>query len=314
AFARRLAWDGIGEGAAELLRAVVPNETDPLPGWTQTLDAAASAAIAGAPDAAHPWLLSDAPLPFEALLAPFVSSARARLLAEEPRYATRLSPRAQATLERALLVRLAQLAFRTLNLELSVSRVRQPTAGGHLHGAMGAFTVPGTDRAYASFVRRHLADGYHTLFDEYPVLARLAATLVDHWVEAGAEFVSRLDADLPVLRSAFGHAAIDRVQDLRVLISDPHHHGRGVIGVLFETGLKVIYKPRDLGPEAAFGDLLSWCNEAGLSLPLRTLRVVRRDGYGWMEFAEAARCTAADDVHRFYVRAGMLLALVHAMG
>src|SRR5690606_10332068 len=33
-----------------------------------------------------------------------------------------------------------------------------------------------------------------------------------------------------------------------------------------------------------------------------------------MEFAEAARCTAADDVHRFYVRAGMLLALVHAMG
>src|SRR5690606_39783269 len=105
--------------------------------------------------------------------------------AEEPRYATTLSPRAQATLERALLVRLSQLAFRTLNLELSVSQVRRPTAGGNLHGAMGAFSVPGTDRAYASFVREHLADDYHTLFDEYPVLARLVATLADHWVEAG---------------------------------------------------------------------------------------------------------------------------------
>jgi type 2 lantibiotic biosynthesis protein LanM len=62
-----------------------------------------------------------------------------------------------------------------------------------------------------------------------------------------------------------------------------------------------------------FQDLLGWCNRSGLSLPLRVLRVLPRDGYGWMECVVASPCVEPEQLHRYYRRAGMLLGMVHAL-
>ena len=55
----------------------------------------------------------------------------------------------------------------------------------------------------------------------------------------------------------------------------------------FASGDVVVYKPRDLAPEAAFATVARWLADRAAPAGPRPLAVVERDGYGWMEFARA---------------------------
>jgi type 2 lantibiotic biosynthesis protein LanM len=309
-FERRLAWDGIhAHTLLELLGTGARTPVFEPPACAEILLEAAELSAA-TPDRAVPSSAPVAPVPFEEICAPFVRAGLNRLEARQPEQDRLLSARARRTLARALLGRLAGVAFRTLNLEFAVSRLRAARATAF---ALMPFLPPDTDTAYTTFVRQQLDDRFGALFGEYPVLGRLMATTVDQWVESAAELLARLQQDRGVLRSVFGEAAGGPIADLRLALSDPHGGGRGVIEIEFDADLKVMYKPRDLGPEALFQDLLAWGNRAGLSLPLRVLRVLPRNGYGWMECAVASPCPEPEQLHRYYRRAGMLLGVVHAL-
>jgi type 2 lantibiotic biosynthesis protein LanM len=82
----------------------------------------------------------------------------------------------------------------------------------------------------------------------------------------------------------------------------------------FRSGLRLIYKPRDVGPEDALQRLLSWCNRQSLSLELRTVRVLDLGTHGWMELVEQRPCADAAAARRFYRRAGMLLGVLSPFG
>src|SRR5262249_31989010 len=62
-----------------------------------------------------------------------------------------------------------------------------------------------------------------------------------------------------------------------------------------------------------FQELLTWLNERGTHPPFRTLKVLDRGTYGWVEFVAAGGCTSADEVRRFYQRQGGYLALLYAL-
>jgi type 2 lantibiotic biosynthesis protein LanM len=135
---------------------------------------------------------------------------------------------------------------------------------------------------------------------------------LDSWVQAQCEMLHRLTADRAEIERRFGLDA-GRIVSLELDLSDRHSGGRTVASFAFESGLKLIYKPRQLGIEAWFAELQRRLNTLGAPLPFRPLEVVSRESYGWTEFAVHRHCQDKKQLQRFYRKAGALLCLLHLL-
>jgi type 2 lantibiotic biosynthesis protein LanM len=157
--------------------------------------------------------------------------------------------------------------------------------------------------------------GWRDYLERYPVLARMLATAVDHWIEATAEFLERLDADWAELRDTlFDGNEPGEVTAIEADLSDAHNRGRTTLLLTFASGQQAVYKPRNLATEVNWFAQLGWLNERGISLRFRRLSIVDRTTHGWVEFAAQAPCASSEEARRYYRRTGMILALVYALG
>jgi type 2 lantibiotic biosynthesis protein LanM len=310
-FVERLALDGLDlDGARQVLSSQFsgPNEAQ-LP-WVDTLRAALRESDSSLMPAMRPGYAQETPFPFEEAYFLFLIVARRRLRDRVGRAHELLSGEAHAQLEHMLLRRLSQLCGRPLQLQFSVFRARQSRLAG-LVSSTG--TVPGRG-VYQEFISRLVSGGLLSLFYEYPVLAKLTAIVCDQWVSFIAEFIRRLEEDLPDIKSFFTlDEANCQVARMRPAFSDPHNYGRSVITFEFGSGAAVVYKPKDVGLERQWTKLLSWLNDKGIPLRLKELSVLERPGYGWVEFVAQQACKSGEEAKRYYQRAGMLLALVYTL-
>ena len=311
----RLAPCGVAlERVTRALAPARPRRDQPLPPWSTTvhqiMDAARALAAGPAVDAPFD---PGQPVPFEGLLMAVVAVGRQRLSAGAAPLQL-LAPAAQRDLERWLLKRAALVAVPTLAAELDRAR----PAGRALLGLVvgpGARDLP--HAAYDAFVARHLGDGLGALIAEYPVLARLLATVVEQWVAVVVELLERLAADGEALARTFAGAApaaLGPVVAATGGASDAHRGGRSVLLLTFGSGLRLVYKPKDLALEADYARLVAWWNAAGRGLDLRAPRILDRGSHGWVELIRHAPCADADAARRYYTRAGMHLCLLYAVG
>jgi lantibiotic modifying enzyme len=153
------------------------------------------------------------------------------------------------------------------------------------------------------------------LFGDYPVLARLLATATEQWVGEQQAFMTRLDGDSHALGRAFldGREPGD-VVSVEGGLSDRHRGGRSACIVTFSSGLKLVYKPKPMQNEQIYNRLLDWLNDRSTSgLQLKTLTVLPRDGYGWVEFVERTPCRSVAEAAGYFRRCGALLAVMHVL-
>lgn len=316
---RRLAWAGWDEAhVRQALAGVRLSDGAELPAWvllvrefSDEAQQAAGRSQAAAPEPA------DA-VPFAPLLQPLLSVARRRLASATAGSgaATLLSAEAARAVEAALLRRLGELGFATLYAEFTALRAARIAAAG----------PSGRRGSYAAFITAQLADGLRGVLLGYPVLARLWATAVAQWIDASAELLFRIAESYQALLDRFpalGHVppqagalpppAAGCVVGVEMALSDPHHDGRTVAVLTFAGGGRVVYKPKRLALEAAFTDLLRFCNDRGMRLPLAAPRVLDRGDYGFVEFIAQAPCADAEAVRRYYERSGMLLCLLYVL-
>ncbi|WP_146259150.1 type 2 lanthipeptide synthetase LanM family protein [Streptomyces tateyamensis] len=303
-FAARLAELGLtepqlaalaAEPAAELAARVA------VPSWADY----AEQALAAAPErVAEPGAELDWATGFAQVLAPFTELAAERLpLPVRP--AGLVDPVAlRDCFTRQLSAALVRIARRTLVLELNVARVTERLQGD----------TP-THR-FADFVRRSAERrALRALLTEYPVLARLLAQTCEQSLAAWTELLERLADDRADLVAALWPGQDPgRLVGVDTGRGDRHGHGRTVALLRFEHGAELVYKPRPLELHARFNETLDWLGDKLPELAPRTLAVLTRDGYGWVEFATAAPCADPAEVRRFYHRLGALLALVHTLG
>jgi lantibiotic modifying enzyme len=152
------------------------------------------------------------------------------------------------------------------------------------------------------------------LFEEKPVLLRLTAELTRQWINTTCQFLERLDVDLQAMRlELLGVASSSRVDQIEGKISDPHNAGQSVVILHFEDGLRAVYKPKDLRPDAAWHALVERLNRDGAPIELRAMRTLVRGGYGWTEFIEHVGCVNVDACNLFFRRSGGWLALFHSL-
>ena len=152
------------------------------------------------------------------------------------------------------------------------------------------------------------------LYEEYPVLIRLLLNKTLRWVDFFSEVLERTEADRPLLSKCFLDGEVRESSGDPNGIGVSHNKGKGVCLVRFESGLQVVYKPRPLGIDARFQDLLRWLNgQFSESEPFYVMKVLDRGVYGWVEFVDHRSCQAEDGLSRFYARIGRQLALLYGM-
>lgn len=319
-FEKRLAWDDLNLNTIRpLLGSVCLAEPQHLPAWIETLKAVLETTklcsletlTKGILQEENNILNSQKPLPFEELFLPFIYVARQKLIADTSSCYSLVSEEAHTTLERSLLESLTHLCSQAMGINFQVFQIfEQPKLIRRLGQILGS----DSRGQYINFIRKMQEGELLAFFQEYAVLARLAATVTDFWIDATNEFLQRLAADrLDIQKSFQVNAELGQVVTIHAGLSDLHENGRSVIAITFASGLKLIYKPKDLGLEEAYFQLLNWFNERGIPLPFKLLQVVNRSTYGWVEYVEHLPCPDQLAAVRYYQRAGMLLCLLYAL-
>ncbi|HEU0142510.1 MAG TPA: type 2 lanthipeptide synthetase LanM family protein [Bryobacteraceae bacterium] len=313
AFKRRLALDGWTESFVQpYLGAVrLPHESD-LPAWALTLRGCVNRMLESKPgDFLASGDESPQPRLFEHLFTPMVQFASLELRRRAGDKSRLLSTTALAGAELSLLDSLVQVSIGTLALEFQAFRsAREDT----IFRILRRMKDQRSNELYRAFLVQMHAGGLLNLLSAYPVLGRFWGLLAELWIENLTEFLTRLDTDLPTLsRRLKVSSRRPAVANLRMNISDRHHGGRTVMLVVFSGERRVIYKPKGLGLEKAFFQLLSWLNREGSPVQLRGIEVIDRETYGWVEFADHRSCVNRDEVASYYRKAGGLLCIVHLL-
>lgn len=305
---RRLAGVGLDEESFVRLLATPAESLGTLlqapPGWLAELD---EALLLPAREELEPLpipeeLQGDSAIGFLELVRPLVDRARRRLRAGTEEIAA--PPFSAAVAERLvtepLSLRLLALLSRTLVLELHVARLQGVLSGDTPEERFASFVDRLRDRAAADAILR-----------EYAVLTRLVVEELDLWLGTSLEILERLASDWPdLVKVFFGSIDPGPLTSLSGGSGDRHRGGRAVRIAGFASGARLVYKPRSLAVDARFQDVLAELNGAGR---FRTLRVLDREEYGWMEHVAAAGCASEKEVRLYHRRLGGLLALLYAL-
>lgn len=317
-FEQRLAWDELDLfKAKKVVSSVNTIEDIPHPPWTEILnECLENASTINLQDLikySYSCQLLDPKIPllFEEVFLPFINVATKKLKYKAGSSYELLSGQAHASLERSLLRTLSWVCKDTLGLEFNIFNLTKQSS---LDRIANTYNTTSSRNNYQEFITNLLEIGLNKLFFEYPVLARLVSTLIEMWVNANKEFLFRLEVDLPHIEEVFqAKSDLGQVIDLKCEISDRHQGGRSVMIIKFNSGLKIVYKPRNIGIETAYIKLLAWFNEQGISLPFRLYKILNKSDYGWTEFIETSNPTDNNQYKLYYQRLGMLICLTYIL-
>jgi type 2 lantibiotic biosynthesis protein LanM len=247
---------------------------------------------------------------FLTLLSPQIAEARARLRTGiqavlEPH--EKLIWPAPAVLENMFFAGvsgpLERMVTPTLALEINVARLRDQLAGATAEERFNHFVQLLSDPEYST-----------TLADEYPVLFDLTMARLNTWVDASLEFLTRLVTDWPTIRKKFFDGAPPiGLTGLRWMQRSTKRRGRSVITAIFDSGAKIVYKPRSLAIEDRFQAFLAWMNRTGFEPVFPMFQFLDCHTHGWMEWIDPSDCSTTAELRRFYRRQGAYLALFYAL-
>ncbi|MEV6941127.1 type 2 lanthipeptide synthetase LanM family protein [Streptomyces sp. NPDC051172] len=198
----------------------------------------------------------------------------------------------------------AEIRIREMYTRPLVAAVNHAREQGLLEG-------DSSQERYRYFVDEAVRSSFTAVGDlSFPVLRDLTPVVLAGTVDAVVELCSRVVADREVLRDTFGLAPDDRLVSFGAPEGDTHHHGRAVCVLTFESGTRLVYKPRDVSCEAAFVRLAEELN-AAFGTRLVTARALARDGYGYVEYIEAE--DVSDIAERFMRDSGELAAVLYLL-
>lgn len=282
-------------------------DSEPLPKWVHRVDDILNYADTNPPNDLTFESDDETEIPFFHVLTVITDFTLEQL---DETVTDQLSPSAVDAVEQWLLDRLDSLFAHSLFIEFKTFLADRDR---DLALADAPEMPDSPHRHYTAFVNHLFDGGLRSFFLEYAVSSKLLVTIIDQLETTVEEFCSRLEGDRAALRESFADGEpLGTVVDVEFL-GDRHRDGRRVVGVTFESGTKVAYKPRSIEPEATFYKFLSWVNENGELPTLKTLDCLCREEYGWMEWIESHPCDDADGIRTYYQRAGVLLCLLYAL-
>jgi type 2 lantibiotic biosynthesis protein LanM len=195
------------------------------------------------------------------------------------------------------------LIFRTLILELNVAR---------LNGILIGATSEERFSAFIEYLKN--PSNARALLNEYPVMARLVMTRLEDIGNYIVRFIEYLCEDWGIIKDTFfDRKHVGNLIGLQMGMGDLHKKGQSVMIAQFMDDLKLVFKPRSLGVDLHFQELLDWLNCRGAEPPFRMLKIIDRNSHGWVEFVAPKSCCSPDEIKRFYKRQGANLAILYIL-
>jgi type 2 lantibiotic biosynthesis protein LanM len=212
------------------------------------------------------------------------------------------------SLQYNLLEILSVVSSKVLEMEFSLYRMRYQSALDRFLSGNISTTL------YNSFINKHYEKNFLELLKEYPGMLKLFAVVTNQWLETTNELLSRLETDIAEIQKVFNNGMdTGKVTDIDMGVSDRHNGGRTVAIISLDSGFKLAYKPRSLGMEETWFNLLHYLNKEFSQDLFKFVKVLNKDTYGWMEYMEHLPCSDEDEIMQYYRRAGAILCMVHLL-
>ena len=200
---------------------------------------------------------------------------------------------------------LSILAERTMILEVNVARLENTLVGDTGEERFQYFidTIIGKKKYQ------------YSLYNEYFELTKLMYKVTENKFNYLIEVINNLSNNMGVIREKFNNNAIvGKVISINTGKGDDHNKGRSVALVTFESGLKIIYKPKSLEIEYKFQEILSWLNsQMSNVLDLYITNIYYEDTFGFMEYISYKECKNKKEVENYYTRIGQLLSVLYIL-
>lgn len=311
-FARRLAKDQIEfkDVLARFANAELVNPESGLPLWVADAQWAFDALTQGSNQTATVDFSLIKPVAFGDILFPLLHAAYLELeKCVTTKALTCFNAQAKADLNFALLKQLSDL-ISPLLYSLFIKDLKSYSQDGKLLPSDADLNK----NHYEDFISKLKTGGLEQLFNEKPVMIRLLSTITRQWINTTAELINRLSDDLAVISQKLVHAKTPiQVTSIEGDLSDPHNLGHSVRILGFDDGSKVVYKPKDLGLDIVWVDLIQHLNGINPPVQLKVVNTIACNGYGWCEFIEHESCQSESDIRLFYERSGALLMIFHLL-
>lgn len=198
---------------------------------------------------------------------------------------------------------LGNASIKVLTLELNVMRLQNRLSG------------ESASERYQSFTEQLSSDELrNAIFQEYPVLLRIISQSVERWLRQWIQITARFAADHDeIAQFIFHDHTPGLLQHIQNGQGDPHRGGQQVAILTFNSGRKLVYKPRSLQDAQAWNHCLTWLHhKVGEPAPAQPALLLR-DTYGWSGFVEHRACNSTAEISRFYQRLGLQLSLLHTL-
>ncbi|MBE5320821.1 type 2 lantipeptide synthetase LanM family protein [Pedobacter sp. MR2016-19] len=176
-------------------------------------------------------------------------------------------------------------------------------------------TAPENNKSlYRSFIREIYVNRWATFFSEYTVLTRQLCEVAQNWITSMHLFMERYRCDRSGLEQLFNNGqSLGQISKISFGLSDRHNGGKTTAILTFDNAVKIVYKPKPLSTECVLEAIVNWVNLEEELIGLNVASVIDKGDYGWQQFIENNGCDTEEDVKRFYIRAGYLMAIVYVM-
>lgn len=233
---------------------------------------------------------------------------RARAAGHDPRRTWRFQ-RACAPLLRVARARLsARLAASAVDVQVGARHGLLVQLARRWHDCLHALLLAPDDSGSGNVHERFFPEdapvnqmAWLALGEAYPAAARVLALPYVRWDAALAELLAHLEQDREALALAFGQGnKLGALIDYAGGLGDTHA-GRSVAALSFASGVRVVYKPKDLRVAGAYHGLVQALTDFGLLPALRPRTLVLRDTHAWEAHVQARPCAdeaAVRDYHR----------------
>ena len=281
-----------------------------LPGWITDLEELCTGVSEGPRDRNGCWVEDTGTVPFKHITATLVEVAEDRLCDICPPEV--VSQGVLTDFRNWLANRLGNVMSQCLFIEYRTYLLSN-CEGVSLEADSVPSELENSTRYRQKFASEYLLPNLPQFFKEYSFLGRLVTTLISNWEAAITEFYDRIQKDESLISNQLlEDGSNPRITGIKPR-GDPHNNGRQVLEVTFDSGERVAYKPRNVGPEEAFSEFTDWVDETLPAITLESPSVINRDSYGWVEWVSTSDCESQMEVKEYYRRAGALIAICHAL-
>ena len=149
-------------------------------------------------------------------------------------------------------------------------------------------------------------------FENYPVLIEKVLNALSNYLEYFNELNKSYEIDRKEIEEIFGNTG--NMENIEWPLGDFHNNNKCNAVLIFDNGVKLIYKPKCGDNIRFFNSLVNSLKETGLDIDIISPKLLIRSDYYWEEYINSLPIDNRDDAKRFYHNTGSYLAVCYIFG